>query len=85
MCIDDSDIHLLERVFSIPSGVTRVPVPLEIIDDSIVEWFLDFITIVIVQSPEQRSLFTLGSSASLHVTIKDNDSELAIQACYAGY
>ena len=69
------DIRLLETTISIPSGATRVPVPLEIIDDVIVEELYELIQINVAPSSDQQALFATGAFATVQITIKDNDSK----------
>ena len=79
------DIYLPESIISIPSGATRVPVPLEIIDDAIVEELYETIRINIAPFPEQQALFAMEFTRLL-ITIKDNDSKflLIMQVCRWG-
>ena len=69
------DIHLLESVISIPSGTTRVPVPLEIIDDVIVEELYETIRINIAPSNGQQLLFSTENFGRVLINIRDNDSK----------
>ena len=49
--------------------------PLEIINDEIVEDLHEDVRIHMSSSPEQQSLFGTGEFISVRVTIIDNDSE----------
>ena len=68
------DIRLLQSAFAIPSGVSRVPVPLEIVDDNIVEELTESLRID-MSSDQQSSLFSMGGFSSVAATVQDNDSE----------
>lgn len=52
-----------------------MPVPLEIIDDIIVEELYETIRINIAPSIGQQSLFSTGTFGTVHITIRDNDSK----------
>ena len=52
-----------------------MPVPLEIIDDVIVEELYETIRINIAPSTGQQSLFSTGSIGTVVITIRDNDSK----------
>lgn len=57
--------------------MTRVPVPLEIIDDVIVEELYESIRINIAPTDRQQSLFSTGTYGTVVVNIRDNDSMLS--------
>lgn len=72
---DVDDIRPLLSRISIPSGVRRVAVPLDIVGDTIVEDVQEYVTIRMTGSPEQQSLFVGGAFQTVSVTIVDNDSK----------